>query len=37
VPLWYDGSDAVSKLQWQTIRGAEAKDRWETKGCARWM
>ena len=35
VPLWCDGSDAVSNLQWQTIRSAKAKDRWETKGCAR--
>jgi alpha-ketoglutarate-dependent taurine dioxygenase len=27
--------DAVSNLQWQTIREAKAKDKWETKGCAR--
>jgi hypothetical protein len=32
VPLWCDGSDAVSNLQWQTIRSAKAKDRWEPKG-----
>jgi len=35
VPLWCDGSDAVSSLQWQTIRSAKAKDHWETKECAR--
>jgi hypothetical protein len=29
------GPDAVSNLQWQTIRDAKAKDKWETKGCAR--
>jgi hypothetical protein len=35
VPLACGGSDAVSNLQWQTIRDAKAKDRWETKGYAR--
>jgi hypothetical protein len=34
-PLACGGPDAVSKLQWQTIRDAKAKDEWETKGCAR--
>ena len=29
------GPDAVSNLQWQTTRDAKAKDKWETKGCAR--
>ena len=27
--------DAVSNLQWQTIRDARAKDRWERQVCAR--
>jgi hypothetical protein len=35
VPLACGGLDAVSNLQWQTIRDAKAKDKWETKGCAR--
>jgi hypothetical protein len=35
VPLICGGSDTVSNLQWQTIRDAKAKDKWETKGCAR--
>ncbi len=35
LPLACGGSDAVSNLQWQTIRDAKAKDKWETKGCAR--
>jgi hypothetical protein len=29
------GPDAVSNMQWQTIREAKATDQWETKGCAR--
>jgi hypothetical protein len=35
VPLACGGLDAPSNMQWQTIRDAKAKDRWETKGCAR--
>jgi hypothetical protein len=35
VPLACGGPDAVSNMQWQTIRAAKAKDKWETKGCAR--
>jgi hypothetical protein len=35
LPLACAGPDAVSNLQWQTIRDAKAKDKWETKGCAR--
>ena len=35
VPLACGGPDAVSNMQWQTIREARAKDKWETKGCAR--
>jgi hypothetical protein len=29
------GPDAVSNMQWQTRADAKAKDKWETKGCAR--
>jgi len=35
LPLACGGPDAVSNLQWQTTRDAKAKDKWETKGCAR--
>jgi hypothetical protein len=35
IPLACGGPDAVSNLQWQTVRDARAKDRWERKGCAR--
>jgi hypothetical protein len=35
LPLACGGSDAVSNLQWQTIRDAKAKDKWEKKGCVR--
>jgi hypothetical protein len=35
LPLVCGGPDAVSNLQWQTIRDARAKDKWETKSCAR--
>jgi hypothetical protein len=35
VPLACGGLDEISNLQWQTIRDAKAKDKWETKGCAR--
>ena len=35
VPLACGGPDAVSNMQWQTIREARAKDKWETKSCAR--
>jgi hypothetical protein len=35
LPLTCGGLDAVTNLQWQTIRDAKAKDKWETKGCAR--
>jgi hypothetical protein len=36
IPLACGGPDAPSNMQWQTIRNARAKDKWETKGCARW-
>jgi hypothetical protein len=35
VPLACGGPDAVSNLQWQTIRAARAKDKWERKSCGR--
>jgi hypothetical protein len=35
VPLACGGLDAVSNLQWQTIREARAKDKWEAKGRSR--
>jgi len=35
VPLACRGPDAVSNLQWQTVRDAKAKDRWERRVCAR--
>jgi hypothetical protein len=35
VPLACGGPDAVWNLQWQTIRDARAKDRWERKACGR--
>jgi hypothetical protein len=34
-PLACGGPDAVSNIQWQTKADAKAKDKWETKGCAR--
>ena len=34
-PLSCGGPDSVANLQWQTIRDARAKDRWERKNCAR--
>jgi len=35
VPLACGGPDTVPNMQWQTIRDAKAKDKWETRGCAR--
>jgi hypothetical protein len=34
-PLKCGGPDAVANMQWQTKADAKAKDKWETKGCAR--
>ena len=34
-PLACGGPDAVSNMQWQTIRDAKAKDRWERSVCGR--
>jgi hypothetical protein len=34
-PLACGGPDAVSNMQWQTIRDAKAKDRWERRVCGR--
>ena len=35
VPLACRRPDAPSNMQWQTIREARAKDKWEAKGCTR--
>jgi hypothetical protein len=35
VPLACGGPDAPSNMQWQTKTDAKAKDKWETKACAR--
>jgi hypothetical protein len=35
VPLACGRPDAVSNLQWQTIRDARAKDQWEQRACGR--
>jgi hypothetical protein len=35
IPLACGGPDAPSNMQWQTVRDAKVKDKWETKGCAR--
>ena len=35
VPLACGGPDTLSNLQWQTIAGAKAKDRWERSTCGR--
>jgi hypothetical protein len=35
LPLVCGGPDAVSNVQWQTIRDARAKDRWERRACGR--
>jgi hypothetical protein len=35
LPLKCGGPDAPSNMQWQTRADAKAKDKWETKGCAR--
>jgi hypothetical protein len=32
-PLACGGPDAVTNMQWQTIRDARAKDRWELGAC----
>jgi hypothetical protein len=34
VPLACGGPNAVSNMQWQTVREARAKDAWERKSCA---
>jgi hypothetical protein len=33
LPLGCGGPDAVSNMQWQTVAGAKAKDRWEISAC----
>lgn len=32
LPLGCNGPDAVDNMQWQTVRDAHIKDRWEIKG-----
>jgi hypothetical protein len=32
-PLTCGGADEPSNMQWQTVREAKAKDRWERIGC----
>jgi hypothetical protein len=34
-PLACGGTDAPSNMQWQTVAGAKAKDKWERAGCGR--
>ena len=36
VPLACGGADAPANMQWQTIREAKAKDRWELN-CVLWL
>lgn len=33
IPLDCGGPDAPLNMQWQTVRDAKAKDRWERIGC----
>jgi hypothetical protein len=35
IPLACGGPDAVSNLQWQTVRDAKANDHWERRMCGR--
>ena len=35
VPLACGRPDTVANLQWQTVRAARAKDRWELSACGR--
>ena len=35
IPFACGRPDVPSNMQWQTRADAKAKDRWETKGCAR--
>jgi len=35
VPLACGGPDTPSNMQWQTTSAGKAKDKWETRGCAR--
>jgi len=33
IPLACGGADAAFNMQWQTMKDAKAKDKWERKGC----
>ena len=33
VPIAYHGADVLSNMQWQTVAEAQAKHKWERKGC----
>jgi hypothetical protein len=33
IPLACGGADSVLNLQWQTVKAAKLKDKWERKGC----
>lgn len=35
VPLACGGLDSPKNMQWQTVRAARAKDKWERVGCYR--
>ena len=35
VPIACHGADAPSNMQWQTVADAQAKDKWERKGCGK--
>jgi hypothetical protein len=37
IPLACGGLDDPANMQWQTIRDAKAKDRWERKDCSIWF
>lgn len=32
-PLACGGADTPANMQWQTVKDAKAKDKWERKGC----
>ena len=35
VPIACGGADAPSNMQWHTVGDAQAKDKWERKGCGK--
>lgn len=36
-PLACGGPDQPDNMQWQTIADGKAKDKWERKGCGKWI